>query len=142
MNTHEQLREEYTERFLEEKLENSYKQGYKDVISLNKDQFELYSKENKFDWNEENKKISEQWWSFWNYMGTPLRDNIENFWLSKLDAYADAKLAKVAEEIEKIELNYKADTSPALYDGVFHMSQSVTVKKAASLVREAMSKNK
>lgn len=35
-------------------------------------------------WTEKTKAISEAWWNYWNYQGTPDRDFIERWWLEAL----------------------------------------------------------
>lgn len=54
------------------------------------------------DWKEYEKKLSEQWWNYWNYQGgTPLRDEIEKFWLSKIGSLLKEERIAVLSETNK-----------------------------------------
>ncbi len=56
------------------------------------------------EWTEEEKKISDAWWNYWNYQGnTPDRDLIEKFWFGMFKKSLLSTQEEVKGEIEKDE---------------------------------------
>lgn len=77
------------------------------------------------EWPEWRKSISNAWWNFWNYQGTPDRDFIERFWLERIDPLLSRHsqtvrnqcLEEVEKEIEGLETAYPIDVFSEPWEG-------------------------
>ena len=54
------------------------------------------------DWTEETKALSEAWWNYWNYQGTPDRDFIQNWWLDRIASLTEAHKVEMEKMVVEI----------------------------------------
>ena len=57
------------------------------------------------EWSEETKALSEAWWNYWNYQGTPDRDFIQNWWLEKFSSRDTYWKERVRKEVEGMRVD-------------------------------------
>jgi len=56
------------------------------------------------------KNLSNAWWNYWNYQGTPLRDDIEKWWLNKISTSITQAIVEERERVRGVIRNMPAIT--------------------------------
>ena len=52
-------------------------------------------------WTPELRALSEAWWNYWNYQGTPDRDLIQNWWFEKITSQRASDVRRLEVKIEE-----------------------------------------